>query len=118
MPRRTSVLSRHVEDQLLDLCDAHTVCSEREREVLLKRVPGTRIEVVGNGVDCEFFADNAAQGERRDVLFMGRMDYHANIDAALYFVKTTWPLIHARRPELRLVIVGAQPPEVRAGAGI
>lgn len=110
--KRTSVLSRHVEDQLLDLCDAHTVCSERERQVLLQRVPGTRIEVVGNGVDCEFFADGAAQaGEKRDVLFMGRMDYHANIDAALYFARTTWPLIHARRPELRLVIVGAQPTE-------
>lgn len=114
--RRTSKLSRGVEDQLLDLCDAHTVCSERERGVLLQRVPGTRIEVVGNGVDCEFFADSAAQnGELRDVLFMGRMDYHANIDAALYFARTTWPLIHARRPELRLVIVGAQPPDaVRA----
>ena len=37
------------------------------------------------------------------------MDYHANIDAALYFVRKIWPLIHARRPELRLVIVGAQP---------
>jgi len=109
--RRTSVLSRRVEDQLLDLCDAHTVCSERERQVLLKRVPGTRIEVVGNGVDCEFFADNTPQVERRDVLFMGKMDYHANIDAAMYFVKITWPLIHVRRPELRLVIVGAQPPE-------
>jgi sugar transferase (PEP-CTERM/EpsH1 system associated) len=110
--RRTSVLSRHVEDQLLALCDAHTVCSEREREVLLQRVPGTRIEVVGNGVDCEFFADNkTGDGGRRDVLFMGRMDYHANIDAALYFVRTTWPSIHALRPELRLVIVGAQPPD-------
>jgi glycosyltransferase involved in cell wall biosynthesis len=42
---------------------------------------------------------------------MGRMDYHANIDAALHFAKTTWPLIHARRPELRLTIVGAQPPD-------
>ena len=110
--RRTSVLSRTVENQLLRLCNAHTVCSEREREVLLSRVPDTRIEVVGNGVDCEFFAATAASGgELRDVLFMGKMDYHANIDAALYFVKTTWPLIHARRPELRLVIVGAQPPE-------
>ncbi|MFZ0314794.1 MAG: glycosyltransferase, partial [Candidatus Korobacteraceae bacterium] len=28
---------------------------------------------------------------------------------ALYFVKHTWPLIRARRPELRLVIAGAQP---------
>jgi sugar transferase (PEP-CTERM/EpsH1 system associated) len=113
--RRTSKLSRGVEDQLLALCDAHTVCSERERKVLLARVPDTRIEVVGNGVDCGFFASNVAAGERRDVLFMGRMDYHANIDAALYFARTTWPLIHSRRPELRLVIVGAQPPEqVRA----
>ena len=108
--QRTSTLSRQVEDELLRLCHAHTVCSERERDVLLRRVPGVRIEVVGNGVDCEFFAANSpSDAARRDVLFMGRMDYHANIDAALYFVKHTWPLIHARRPELRLVIVGAQP---------
>ncbi|MGA2904470.1 MAG: glycosyltransferase [Candidatus Korobacteraceae bacterium] len=109
--QRTSALSRKVEDELLRLCHAHTVCSEREREVLLQRVPEARIEVVGNGVDCEFFAANPAAdgGARRDVLFMGRMDYHANIDAALFFARKVWPLIHARRPELRLVIVGAQP---------
>jgi len=109
--RRTATLSRNVEDELLRLCHAHTVCSDRERDVLLQRVPGARVEVVGNGVDCEFFSAAAAQrGERRDVLFMGKMDYHANIDAALYFVAKVWPLIRARRPELRLVIVGANPP--------
>src|SRR5271155_725143 len=32
--RRTSALSRKVEDELLRLCHAHTVCSEREREGL------------------------------------------------------------------------------------
>jgi polysaccharide biosynthesis protein PslH len=108
--RRTSVLSRGIEDDLLRLCDAHTVCSERERQVLQSRVADTRIEVVGNGVDCRVFANGVEASEKRDVLFMGRMDYHANIDAAVYFVTTTWPLIHARRPELRLAIVGAQPP--------
>ena len=122
--RRTSTLSRNVENELLRLCDAHTVCSEREREVLRQRVPSARIEVAGNGVDCEFFAADAGNADlpaprqfpagalgtaRRDVLFIGRMDYHANIDAALYFVKNIWPLIHARRPELRLVLAGAQP---------
>ena len=107
---RTSTLSRGVENELLRLCDAHTVCSEREREVLHARVREARIEVVGNGVDCDFFAANSASaGERCDVLFMGRMDYHANVDAALFFVDKVWPLIQARRPELRLVIVGAQP---------
>ncbi len=110
--KRTSALSRNVETELLRLCDAHTVCSAREREVLLARVPDARIEVVGNGVDCDFFAQSDAAGPaRQDVLFMGRMDYHANIDAALYFVHEVWPLVRNRRPELRLVIVGAQPPK-------
>jgi len=110
--RRTAALSKDVETQLLRLCDAHTVCSERERELLLTRVPQAHIEVVSNGVDCDFFADTAgAGGERRDLLFMGRMDYHANIDAALYFAREIWPLVRERRPELRLTIVGAQPPQ-------
>ncbi len=109
--RRTAVLSRGVEQQLLQLCHAHTVCSERERQMLHQRAPEARIEVVGNGVDVEFFAANPAPGGvRTDLVFMGRMDYHANIDAALFFARKIWPLIHARRPELRLVIVGAQPP--------
>lgn len=108
--KRTSALSRNVETELLRLCDAHTVCSEREREVLLARVPDARIEVVGNGVDCEFFAQpGAGDPLRQNVLFMGRMDYHANIDAALYFVREVWPRVRERRPELRLLIVGAQP---------
>ncbi|HZL70758.1 MAG TPA: hypothetical protein VFC29_25885 [Candidatus Limnocylindrales bacterium] len=28
---------------------------------------------------------------------MERMDYHANIDAALFFAKKIWPLVPARR---------------------
>jgi len=108
--RRTAALSRAMENQFLHLGDAHTVCSEREREILLQRVPQARIEVVGNGVDVEYFAASPTQNEvRRDLVFMGRMDYHANIDAAVFFAKKIWPLVRARRPELRFVVVGAQP---------
>ncbi len=110
--RRTAALSRTVEAELLQLCHAHTVCSQREREVLHQRAPQARIEVVGNGVDCDFFAASPAPaGPRRDVVFLGKMDYHANIDAALYFVDKIWPQVRTRRPDLRLVIVGAQPPK-------
>ena len=108
--RRTAGLSQVMENQFLHLGDAHTVCSEREREMLLERVPQARIEVVGNGVDVEYFAASPTQNAlRRDLVYMGRMDYHANIDAALFFAKKIWPLIRTRRPELRLVVVGAQP---------
>lgn len=116
---RTAQLSRNVENELLRLCDSHTVCSERERQVLRARAPEARIEVVSNGVDYAFLsatpgeatplADCESAGARRDVLFLGRMDYHANVDAALFFAAKVWPLIHARRPELRLMVVGADP---------
>jgi glycosyltransferase involved in cell wall biosynthesis len=37
------------------------------------------------------------------------MDYHANIDAVLYFAREIWPELHRARPELRFVIVGSRP---------
>ena len=99
-----------LENQFLQLGHAHTVCSEREREILLRRVPQARIEVVGNGVDIESLLPiRLRMMVRRDLVFMGRMDYHANVDAALFFAKKIWPCIRARRPELRFVVVGAQP---------
>lgn len=108
--RRTATLSRGMENQFLHLGDAHTVCSEREREILLQRVSQARIEVVGNGVDVDYFAGIPTQNEaRRDLVFLGRMDYHANIDAAVFFAKKVWPIIRECRPEFRFVIVGAQP---------
>ena len=51
--------------------------------------------------------------QRQDVVFVGSMDYHANIDAVTYFAKTAWPALRERRPERRFVIVGSRPaPEV------
>lgn len=114
--RRTTTLLRRLEGRMLELCDAHTVCSERERRILLERAPSARIEVAGNGVDVDFFAQTSDAGvARKSVVFVGSMDYHANIDAALYFANETWPLLRARRPELEFVVVGSRPaPEILA----
>jgi glycosyltransferase involved in cell wall biosynthesis len=106
---------RHLEDRLLQICDAHTVCSERERNLLLERVPNARIEVIGNGVDVDFFSNIRESSPRRSLIFVGSMDYHANIDAALYFANEVWPLVRDRRPDLEFVIVGSRPaPEILA----
>ncbi len=109
--RRTTGLLRRLEDQLLKLCDGHTVCSGRERDILAQRVPAARIEVIGNGVDVGFFSQPQAGGSRQSLVFVGSMDYHANIDAALYFAREVWPSIRARRPDLEFVIVGSRPVE-------
>jgi glycosyltransferase involved in cell wall biosynthesis len=131
--RRTSKLLRALEDKLLLNCDAHVVCSEREKQLLLARQPTARIEAVGNGVDVEQHSDEAIEQACREfphlgssgssseprartkVIFVGSMDYHANIDAALYFANDIWPLIRRSRPDLEFLVVGSRPtPEVLA----
>jgi sugar transferase (PEP-CTERM/EpsH1 system associated) len=125
--RHTSRLLRRMEDELLRRCDAHTVCSEREKLLLRERVPSARIEVLGNGVDVESFGDAALEEAarryprlaskegRRSVLFVGSMNYHANIDAALYCAREIWPEIRQARPEMEFVIAGSRPvPEIVA----
>ncbi len=113
---RTARLVENLEPRLLEQCHSNLVCSERERQALLARSPAARIRVVENGVAVAGPVPvPTARPERRDLVFVGSMDYHANIDAALYFAREIWPQLHQRRPDLRFVIVGSRPtPEVLA----
>jgi len=124
--RRTAKLLRGLEDKVLGSCDAHVVCSEREKQLLLQRQPNARIEAVGNGVDVEQHSDEAIEqacrefphlcctgegsaGGRTKVVFVGSMDYHANIDAVQFFAQDIWPRIRQARPDLELLVVGSRP---------
>jgi glycosyltransferase involved in cell wall biosynthesis len=111
---RTLTLLRNHENELLRRCDTHTVCSEREQQALLARGLNRNIEVIPNGVDWSALASLPDdKSTRRNLIFVGAMDYHANIDAVLYFVQEIWPSIRERRPELNFVIVGSKPaPEI------
>jgi glycosyltransferase involved in cell wall biosynthesis len=85
----------------------HFVCSERERERLAEIAPGSRVEVIENGVDTSSFPRPSAAGQR--ILFVGLMAYHANIDAVTWFVREIWPAVRGRFPDKVLTIVGAKP---------
>jgi glycosyltransferase involved in cell wall biosynthesis len=119
--RRTARLIEDMELRLLKGSDVHVVTSSRERQKLQEKLPGAWIEVVGNGVDVAHHSDDrieaaalrmgrTAMAQRRDVLFVGSMDYHANIDAVLEFATQVWPLISRRFPDFRFVIAGRNPP--------
>jgi glycosyltransferase involved in cell wall biosynthesis len=121
---RTAKLIERAEDRLLDSCALHTVTSERERQKLLARRPNANIAVIPNGVDTNYFAPkktpdachpNGQKGLKRSVLFVGSMDYHANIDAVLWFSRLVWPEIAHIHPGLQFTIVGRDPvPEIRS----
>jgi glycosyltransferase involved in cell wall biosynthesis len=122
--KRTARLIERAEDRLLDTCATHTVTSERERQRLLARCPCANIHVIPNGVDASYYsAKEIAEASRRTgerdskktILFVGSMDYHANIDAVTWFSRAAWPQIARNHSEIHFTIVGRDPaPEVFA----
>ena len=121
---RTATLIERAENDLLDACTTHTVTSERERQRLLSRRPNANIQVIPNGIDTTFYKDeNLAEARRQSghdsvektILFVGSMDYHANIDAVTWFSREIWPEIARNHPDILFTIVGRNPaPQVRA----
>ena len=71
---------------------------------------------VPTGVDLDFFSTPPRQpSSAPTVVFMGSMDWHANVDAVLHFAADIWPSVVSRLPEARFVVVGRDPPpEIRA----
>jgi len=109
---------RTIERELLDHCDLHLVTSRREREVFRQSSATANIMVVENGVDSTYFTpvdgsgnDSSPAPQRDRLLFIGSMDYSANIDAVMYFVDEAWPAIQRDFPALRFTVVGRNPPE-------
>jgi glycosyltransferase involved in cell wall biosynthesis len=98
-----------LEREILQTAFGHVVCSDRERDQLLRLAPAARVAVVENGVDSARFASTGEYKPSKNLIFVGLMDYSANVDAATSFTRRVWPQIHARLPHLHLWIVGANP---------
>jgi glycosyltransferase involved in cell wall biosynthesis len=84
-----------------------TVTAE-DRAALLAECPGCAIAVVPNVHEVTRLGP--PYESRADLLFLGGFLHKPNEDAVLYFVERILPLVHARRLELRLVVVGSDPP--------
>jgi polysaccharide biosynthesis protein PslH len=94
-----------------DFCTATT---RAEWETLLGYGVDTPSDWFPNGVDSQFFAPGTDPYDPDTICFVGRMDYYPNQECMLDFCARTWPLLRARRPGLKLLIVGAEPsPRIR-----
>lgn len=70
----------------------------------------TGVYSVPTGVDTEYFAPPCAPiAPRRDLVFVGAMDWRPNIDGLKWFIAEVLPLIRARRPDCSLAVVGRHP---------
>lgn len=85
--------------------DRVVVCSELDRE----RSGVDNVVVVGNGADAPAAVEldrTELRGGAPTMLFVGALDYEPNTDAVRWFANDVLPLILARRPDARFVVVG------------
>ncbi len=109
MARRTAPLIERAENGLLRMCNTHTVCSARDREILRARCPEASFTLVPNGVDVAYYGATITVDSPQEILFVGSMDYHANVEAVTWFVSKVWPILKASIPGLTFRIVGRDP---------
>jgi glycosyltransferase involved in cell wall biosynthesis len=85
-------------------------CSEEEAHLLHELTGATNVRVIPNGIDTDTHApgDNDKVVPNR-LVFVGRMDYHANVDGVRWFCAEVLPRIHAERPDVVFQIVGGHP---------
>jgi glycosyltransferase involved in cell wall biosynthesis len=116
--------TRRYEARMLSRLQHTIVTSERDRQAMIELMRiygqdlvssdedlGAGIGVIPNGVDLDYFCPGQVERRRFNLVFSGKMSYHANIATALYLYQQIMPFIWQQRPEATLTIVGSRPPK-------
>lgn len=70
----------------------------------------TGARAVPTGVDVQYFRPSGGvPRDRREVLFVGSMDWMPNEDGIRWFTEAVLPLVRARVPDAHLTVVGRKP---------
>ncbi len=114
LARLDLVRTRRFEGQLLERYPRVLVTSPRDKATLveLSSAPDvdSRLVIVPIGVDLDYFSPLDTPRDPATLIFTGKMSYHSNTAAALDLATQVMPLIWQQLPNVRLAIVGKDPP--------
>lgn len=86
--------------------------SQSDIDFLSSKLNGKHIESLefhANGV--EYLSEISNNIDTKKICFIGHMQSLQNQDAAIHFVNDIFPLILAKKPDMKFYIVGAHPPK-------
>jgi sugar transferase (PEP-CTERM/EpsH1 system associated) len=103
--------AKRIEGRLGRIFDLIVTNSNVDEQVIRGLSTKPKLLTISNGVDMEYFAADSILPEADKLVFTGVMGYAPNEDAAMYFAKDIFPLVKAKRPEVKFWIVGNNPSE-------
>jgi sugar transferase (PEP-CTERM/EpsH1 system associated) len=116
--------TQRYEARLLSQLQHVVVTSERDRQAMIELhrgqtgdlfssddALGVDVSVLPNGVDLDYFHPLQQERRRFNIVFSGKMSYHANVATTLYLYQQIMPLIWQQLPEATLTLVGSKPPK-------
>ncbi len=98
------------EQRLAQRFEVCTTTTRAECDTLEAYGTGAATDWFPIGVDTAFFAPTGASYDPHTISFIGHMDYYPNQECMRRFCDTVWPLLKAKDPAMKLLIVGADPP--------
>ncbi len=93
--------------------DRIQVCSRENREYLESFLPALRGRIDDGfraGIDTASYEYTSEGREPATMLFMGSFRHIPNQEGLDWFLKQVLPVIHERRPDARLIVIGSDPP--------
>jgi sugar transferase (PEP-CTERM/EpsH1 system associated) len=94
---------------------ANTVVTTGREAALFDRLDEftrrARLRTIANGVDMDYFQPSSQSPDTISprLVFVGAMDYFANVEGARYFAEEVFPLIRSRESRAKFSIIGANP---------
>ncbi len=89
--------------------DAVIAVSELDKQRFEEWYGLNNVYVIPTGVDTDFYAPAPDVPVKKQIVFVGAMDWLPNHDAMLFFLEEVFPKIKQEEPDVKFVIVGRNP---------
>jgi sugar transferase (PEP-CTERM/EpsH1 system associated) len=109
--RREANSLRRYEREIGERACCVIVTTEREAGLLYTITSSSKVRVIPNGVDTDYFSPVVTQRDcaQPTLIFTGSMDYFPNVDGVEFFARRVLPSVRRAVPNTQLLIVGSRP---------
>ena len=97
---------RRYEKKMCTRFTQNACVSEIDRMTFSHIAPNALFHIVPNGVDIDYFHNNSKVVSKKDIIFIGSLDWPANLDAIEFYRSSIWPEIKRLNVDITLKVIG------------